>query len=382
MKKSLSKIVFIGAIVALFTVSGFSQDRRTNRPISGSPYVISASAGGINYVQGRVSIRRATSSTDYLAKGDTVKVGDRVTTGEFSKAEILLNPGSYVRLGANSEFEFITTSLEDLKLRLVKGSAIFEVYAGGDFMVTVHTPESRFYLMRSGVYRIDVNADGTSRIEVRKGRAQVGTQFAQKIKKGKAADVNGNQISISKFKRKNRDELELWSRNRAKRLAKANARLSRKTSLRNSLWSGYRANRWNTYNSFGLWTYSSALGGYCFLPFGNRWRSPYGFGLGRDIYHFRLPKRIYYSAPTVGAGSTLGKTLPTGTPRRRTTSVISRQGATRGVGNTGRTRTGNIGSSSRSVRPAPRRDVIPRRPSQSSGRGRVREKVKPGDIDQ
>jgi hypothetical protein len=38
-----------------------------------------------------------------------------------------LNPGSYIRLAENSSFEFLTTSLDDLQLKLSDGSAMLEV---------------------------------------------------------------------------------------------------------------------------------------------------------------------------------------------------------------------------------------------------------------
>ena len=57
---------------------------------------------------------------------------------------------------------------------------------------------------------------------------------------------------------------------------------------------GYRNNSWNMYNSFGLWIYDASLSGYCFLPFGYGWNSPYGFGYGWNAWNIRLPYYVYY----------------------------------------------------------------------------------------
>jgi len=101
-------------------------------------YKISAEAGPVNYVEGEVT---ASNELDIrpLVKGDKVLIGDKVRTAANAKAEILLNPGSYIRLAENSEFEFLNTSLDDLQLRLNEGTAILEIFATKDFKVSVLT---------------------------------------------------------------------------------------------------------------------------------------------------------------------------------------------------------------------------------------------------
>ncbi len=297
MMKNLLSLFSALCVVALFASFSYAQNRDTVRSIAGNQYVISAQAGGVNMTIGEVSVQRKNLTSGYLVKGDSLEVGDKVVTAAGAKTEVLLNPGSYVRLGGNAEFEFITTDLDDLQLKLNRGSAMFEVYASDDFRVTVIAPGSRFYLIKSGVYRVDAFENGTSRIEVRKGKAQVGDIDATSVKKSRSAVVNGRDVAVSKFDRDERDDLEDWSRDRAKDLAKANAGLQR-DNLRNTLWNGYRSSGWDTFNSYGLWTYSASFGGFCFLPFEYGWRSPYGFGLNRDLYYFRLPTVVYY-VPTV-----------------------------------------------------------------------------------
>ncbi|NNE98560.1 MAG: hypothetical protein HKN25_06020, partial [Pyrinomonadaceae bacterium] len=208
-------------------------------------------------------------------------------------AEILLNPGSYARIDQNSSFEFATTDLDDLQLKITRGSAIFEVYASKDFYVTVLTPSSRFYLIKSGVYRVDVMPDGASRIEVRKGIARVGSLSAKKLGKGKSVFVSGTSLAQTKFKRSERDAFEAWSRERAKGLAKANARLKRK-SVKRSLFGSSAFNQRNTYFGSGVWAFDPRTGFYCYLPFGYSGRSPYGFRLSRNIYYYDLAVRSYY----------------------------------------------------------------------------------------
>ena len=319
MKKNLLYVFSIGLIGILFSNAAFAQRQEDRRMVSAasSLYVISAKAGAVNFVEGKVGVARKEGKSGYLLKGDELEIGDVVSTGANGRAEILLNPGSFVRLAENSVFEFTSTALEDLQLQLKSGSAMFEVITDNEFTFAVNTPKAKLYIVKSGVYRVDVLSDGTGRIEVWKGKANAnGTE----IKSGKQATVNGNQSAVAKFDRGDKDGLEIWSKSRAKELAKINAQLQN-NYLRTSLMSSYYQTRWSLYDSFGLWVFSRLHGSYCFLPFGYSWSSPYGYYYPRDIWYYNLPPVIYNPPPPT-------TTQPP--PTSRATEVISKAGRARG----------------------------------------------------
>ena len=305
MKKNLLHIFSVGLIAVLFfAATAFAQreDRRTVSAAS-SLYVISAKAGAVNFVEGKVTVARQEGKTGYLLKGDELEIGDRVSTGAGGKAEILLNPGSFVRLAENSVFEFASTSLEDLQLKLGGGSAMFEVITDDKFTFAVNTPKAKFYIVKSGIYRVDVLGDGTGKIEVWKGRANAG---GTEIKSGRQATVSGSQTAaLAKFDRDEKDSLEIWSKSRAKELAKINARLQN-SLVRTSLMSSFYQTRWSLYDSYGLWVFSRFHGSYCFLPFGYGWSSPYGYFYPRDIWYYNLPPVIYNPPPPINPTPTVG----------------------------------------------------------------------------
>jgi hypothetical protein len=362
MKKNLLTVFSISAIVLAFSVFSFAQENRTVSS-GASKYVISAEAGGVNYIQGKVAVSRKFGRTGLLLKGDQVKIGDKVSTEVDGKAEILLNPGSYIRLGGNSSFEFVDTSLENLQIKLDRGSAIFEVITTNDFTFAVNTPKATFNVVQSGVYRVDVMNDGTGKIEVWKGKAQIGEDEDATVKKGRTATVGGDDVAVAKFDRDERDDLEQWSRDRAKELTKVNDRLERQ-NLRSTLISGFNSNRWNLYDSFGLWVYDPFWGGYCFLPFGYGWSSPYGFGYGRDIWGFRLPRYIFMQPPppimnNPNTGNTTNPNSTAKTPRAR--------GNSENPNSTART--------NRATRPEATQRITPpfQQVDQTNGRGGIRD---------
>ncbi|GIU82805.1 MAG: hypothetical protein D6687_05225 [Acidobacteria bacterium] len=281
-------------------------------------YKVSAEAGPVNYVEGEVTLVNELGVRN-LTKGDRVLIEDKVRTGANGKVEILLNPGSYVRLAGNSEFEFLDTSLDNLQLRLNKGTAIFEVFATKDFKVTVLTPKVEVSLIKTGVYRLDIGENGKCTIKVWKGIAQASNL---KIEKGRKAVIS-NQFEIAKFSRSETDEIERWSKDRSKYLAKINSELERRT-LRDSLIASYT--NWDFYNSFGLWIFAPRLGSYCFLPFGYGWQSPYGFWFGFDIWTIPLPAYIFYPRqPSIQPNTASGSptvTPPNNLPATRKTDQV------------------------------------------------------------
>ena len=115
---------------------------------------ISAKAGGINSVIGRVQVKRAgQSSAQDLSAKDDLTSGDVITTKGGSRVEVLLNPGSYLRVTENSEFELTDNSLNNLQLKLIKGSAIIEATGTDDLrlQIGIVTEQSRFTIVRRGV---------------------------------------------------------------------------------------------------------------------------------------------------------------------------------------------------------------------------------------
>lgn len=318
MKNLLFYLFSFGLMGVVFCQIAPAQETRRTVSAASSLYVISAKAGGVNFVQGKVNITRKTGRSGLLLKGDVLEIGDKVSTGADGKAEILLNPGSFVRLAENSEFEFSTTALEDLQLKLNSGSAMFEVITDNEFTFAVNTPKAKFYVVKTGVYRVDVLNDGTSKIEVWKGKAQVGDAYNTEVKSGRQAVVKGSEVSVAKFDRGEKDALETFSKSRAKELAKVNAKLQNR-DVRTSLMSSFYRSGWSLNDSYGLWVYNSFYGTHCFLPFGYGWNSPYGYFYSSDIWQYNLPPVIYYppviyqtptNAPPIRVGSPGIKTPP------------------------------------------------------------------------
>ena len=275
--RTKTRFIMYGLVTLVFVLSGsvIAQNRE--------PYVISAKAGGVNAVSSDVLLkRRGETQWQPLNQKDELGSGDVLRTGATGRVEILLNPGSYLRAGENSEVELTNTSLDMLQLKLVKGSSIVEV-AGADearTLIDVRTPQTKVAIDRKGVYRIDVGAGIATEVSVRKGRAMIGEGFsATEVKDGKMIRVGDGTSVVTEFDKKQQDAFDLWSEQRAETLVAANRRLSNSAIARS--YADYSSNRfgWRRgYRSSGLWIYDPLFRGQTFFPFYTGWSSPYGHG--------------------------------------------------------------------------------------------------------
>jgi FecR-like protein len=85
----------------------------------------SAVPGTLNYVEGQASM--GDQSLDSKAIGSaTLEAGQVLETGD-GKAEILLTPGVYLRLGSNSSVKMISGNLTNTEVALNQGEAMLEV---------------------------------------------------------------------------------------------------------------------------------------------------------------------------------------------------------------------------------------------------------------
>lgn len=255
-----------------------------------SDYVVSAKAGVVNIVEGEASVIRAHlfAVPEMLISGDELQPGDSVKTGADGRAEILLNPGCYLRLGNSSQFVFFFDGFTSNKVKLLSGSAVLEASAI-DGYIFVETPKNKIEIARTGLYRFNVGADAKPGIVVRKGEALVGNAA---IKNGKQAIVDGATPVIAKLDKLDVDSLDDWSKTRAKSLIAANNSLSNR-GMRRSVGIASLNNN--------AWVYDPFCRCYTFLPFTGGFSSPYGWGYSNyNPYWYRSEWPGWYGGGLYG----------------------------------------------------------------------------------
>lgn len=320
MRKAQGLIASLAVLLLCSPFSGLSQTRgvRNREQQTRDKFVISAKAGGINAVTGRAVVHgKGSGEWQQLTIKEDLEAGDVVKTDLDGRVEMLLNPGSYLRVGEDSEFELADNSLENLEVRLLRGTAIVEATGADDseMLINITTPDAKMAIIRRGLYRVNVvPGDGTELI-VRKGRVMLGDSHT-KIKGGnKVIFTSTGSVSVAKLEKADKkkvDNLDTWSKQRAETVAKANRKM-RGRDLTLAL-ASYNDRWFNPYyhraRIQGMWVYNGAYNCYTFIPFyGWGWGSPYGNSYSNGFYGCCGGRGLgggYGSGTGVGAGGGSG----------------------------------------------------------------------------
>jgi FecR-like protein len=298
MKTSFAVLKTFFVLVAVVVCATLAHAQNRER------FGISAKAGGVNAVSGRVGVKRDGKPPRLLTSQDDLESGDIVDTGASGQIEVLLSPGTYLRLAERSELVMEDTSLDNLLVRLKKGSAIIEATGPGEIKlyVPIVTDQHRMTIIRPGVYRVNV-AQGRTELFVHKGRVALSDNKDDYVKGGKkVVFANGGQ-EIAKLADSDTDQFDDWSKLRGQTLARANARLSAR------LVNGYLlANSSSSYAGWGLWTWSPFSSCYTFLPFRGGWGTPYGgyYGAYTFPYNGGYNNNNPYNPPVVTSNGSSG----------------------------------------------------------------------------
>jgi len=207
-----------------------------------------------------------TETLDAKAVGSTQLEPGQVLSTENGKAEVLLTPGVFLRLGDNSSVKMISPSLTNTRVELEKGHAeveVAEIHNENDLQVTEDNVTAQ--LLKKGVY--DFNAD-QAQIRVFDGQAKVSEDGKQiDVKGGHELDLNaGGSLKAKKFDKKeyaSEDDLYRWSSLRSSYLAEANVQL---------------APSYATTGFVSGWYWDPWFGGYTFIPGSGLLYSPFGWG--------------------------------------------------------------------------------------------------------
>jgi len=210
--------------------------------------VVATKAGLVNHVQGMTNVRAT----------EIVKAGAPIRTAPDGYVEVLLTPGSYLRMAGNSEVVLNSVELSDVSLSINQGVANVEVVElNGEQGISVTTGNLTVQVIDAGIYRF---GDGIA--TVIEGRLQT---VDPKIiyKKGWQLSYT-DTYRAQRISDKDLSALDVFSKKRSELIASANMTLAPVVQR-----SGFS-------QASPYWVYSPAIGLYTYIPFGNR-RSPYGF---------------------------------------------------------------------------------------------------------
>lgn len=243
-----------------------------NRPADPAGPAGPAGPGALNYVEGQVSIN-GRAITPQMVGSEMLQPGQVLSTGA-GKAEILLTPGVFLRLGDNSQLRLTSSGLADIRLALLQGQATVEAdYLVKDTNLTIDQGMASTRILNKGLYVVNAAQPW---VQVLNGKAEVALN-GQQVKAGKGDEVTLN--SSGKLKREGfrmqaaqNEALVRWSRLRSAYESQANIDTANYVAENNGGWYGAG---WYWDPAFGFWSY---------LPGDGILYSPWGFGFYSPFY--------------------------------------------------------------------------------------------------
>lgn len=299
-------------------------------------YVISAHSGVVQYVEGDAYLNDNPVQPKAGQFPDIKE--NQVFRTEQGRAEILLTPGVFLRLGENSSVRMVSNRLTDTRVEVLKGSAMVECDdLPKDNAIMLLYQGSSMLLLKHGLYRVETDP---AIFKVYDGEAIVKGDSGQlTLRKGKQTVLNGVLMAES-FDTKTDDELYRWSDRRSSYLAKANVSSATGLQSNGSSWYGYGYDP-GMYGGYGLWSgwqWNPLFGMFTFVPYSGYMFSPFGYGFwspGSVWQSYYYNPGYYYGGG--GGGSSNGGRAATGQRgyASRGSSSYSRGGAARSSGGGG-----------------------------------------------
>jgi len=249
--------------------------------------VVSAKSGLVHYVEGDVVLGNDLINPK-IGHFPDMKEGQVLRT-EAGRAEVLLNPGVFMRVAENTSIKMISNRLVDTRLDILSGTVMVEVAEmTKDQGLALSYKDAAVEIRKKGLYRINGDA-GTLQVYEGEAIASLNGQTAT-IGGSKETTLTG-VLAPEKFSKDETDAFYRWAARRSNSLSVAN--LSAAKSLRDS------GSTWTT----GAWNYNPLFGLYTFIPGTGYYNSPFG-------YSFYSPFTVYNGLYYYGGRGYLGGSRP------------------------------------------------------------------------
>lgn len=244
--------------------------------------------GTLNYVEGQASIGDQTLDSKSIGAAELGN-GQTLET-KNGKAEILLTPGVYLRLGSNSSAKMVSNSLTNTQVMVNSGEAMLEVdelYKQNNIRISQPGADTR--IVKTGLYDFDA-ADHA--VRVFDGKAVVAaSDHETTLKKNRELalnNANSADVKATEFNKKavtQGDDLYRWSSLRSQYLSEANVATAQL----------YFVNGWYGPGWWGPgWYWNPWFAGFTYLPGNGFFYSPFGWGFYSPL--------VVRSAPVVIGG--------------------------------------------------------------------------------
>ena len=218
---SLGTVLLTGT---LFLGMGAGAGAQQAPPASQQPMEIPAQqndpgAARVSFIHGDVSTQHS-GSNDWVAAtlNTPVVSGDHISTGQNARAEIQLDHANILRIDGQSTANVVSLARNQMQIQIGQGLVNYDVLRNNDSGAEIETPNVAIRpQLGEGSYRILVNSDNETIVDVRRGSAEISTpqgstvvQHDQRITIQGNADTAQYQVSGAP----GRDDWDRWNGDR------------------------------------------------------------------------------------------------------------------------------------------------------------------------
>lgn len=314
--------------------------------------VTSAHSGTLHYFDGDVAIDGVAVQAQ-VARFSEIKEQSVLST-KRGRAEVLLTPGVFLRIGENSSIQMLDNRLISTRVDIISGNAIIEsddpAMSIKNAPVTLLYKNYEIHLVKHGL--VEISSD-PAQMKVYNGEAQVVAADAARVTvtEGHLLPFSA-ALAAEKFNDKVGDDLYLWARDRAQTISAANMSSARSISTGDCNGNGFVTNCGLNGGTWGGgWYYNPYMNMYTYVPgLGTMW-SPFGYGFFSPltIFNYYTPG-MYWNGGGVGRQTVGAGASSLTTSISRVNATASPLGGIRGGGTTaGGSGTGGSGTGTSSL---------------------------------
>ena len=164
----------------------------------------------VSYLDGRATYE-ASGDVDWseLTLNLPLVGGDRIIARPDSRIEVELGDGNVVRISGETDVLFPELSRKKTILKIHEGDLILRLKDARGFLVELEPASVK--IRKQGLYRIQVDPEGSIRLVVHEGRAEVSSRHGkERVETGQELLLDGRRIGIQALVR-DLDEFEQWS---------------------------------------------------------------------------------------------------------------------------------------------------------------------------
>jgi len=309
--------------------------------VSSAQSVTSAHSGTLHYFEGDISIDGAAVAAK-VARFSDIREQSVLSTG-LGRAEVLLTPGVFLRVGENSSIKMLDNRLISTRVEVMSGNVIVE--SDDPQMSIKDSPVSLIYkdyeirMVKHGLVEISTDPaqvkvfNGEAVVDITSGYIGSGAANSRAtVKEGRLLNFSAALLTEN-FNDKVGDDLYIWARDRSQSISAANMSSARSlnsggygSGYGNGYGSGYGSGFGSGYG-YGLgsgygygpglggwnsgWYYNPYLDMFTFVPgAGTYWNAfGYGFFSPGTIYNYYSPSTYWYGGGGAPGTASIGRPL-------------------------------------------------------------------------